>query len=329
LTLRLDQAQNIARFNDRVSLSSCEVECAMEWLLLLSAGSFLLRLFSGSVCREAAAALQSAARNCKFVHEEAVAEHRACVEECYDLAVNRQGAIGFHYTRVDVLLKSNGVSGGLFVNSQQVFRQRSEQEVRTAIERSQALFLPKNVALRTVATMTTGAAVMIQGVAYLDQMSLINVPIANTSLHSAATALHLDSAVGALDSAGVLGGLSVADFLGGALSLVSVGFSIASLKKTKDFREATSHLNREAWRFKAKRDATIAIRKRVQSLHCELESDSYALFKWTLVAEEAARIRRASNRSTDGVTGLPTWILSGIRRAAAQLWLCLQKPALS
>jgi hypothetical protein len=300
----------------------------MEWLFIFSAGSCLLRLFSSYVSGEAAADLQSAARNCKSVQEEALAEHQACVEECYDLAVNRQAAIG-SYRHVDGVLKSNGVSGGLFANSPQVFPQRSEHEVRTTIERSQALFLPKNVALRKVAMVTTGAAIMIQGVAYLDQTNLINVPIANTSAYSAATALHLDYSIGSLDSAGVLSGLSVADFLGGALSLVSVGFSIASLKKAKDFREATSHLNQEAWTIKAKRDATIAIRKRVQSLHSELESDSYILFKWTLVAEETARIRRASNRSTDDFAGLPAWILSGIRRAAAQLWLCLQKPAIS
>jgi hypothetical protein len=242
------------------------------------------------------------------------------------LAVERQAAVGSHHRRIVAVTATFGVQEDFFAN-RGVFDGKTLAEMQGLVDGSEALFVPNTVVFGNASSIATGAAVMLNGLELADKAGLANLPLLATSLHDVVAALPLDHAAGFANALGGVGLVDVGEFFGDALFVVSAFSTIRNWTKAKDVEKVASQYRSKKWELDTKLATMTNKRQQIDTSFHKLETASYNLFTYTVVAQEAAKVQMAARSQADARPNLPQWLLIGLRRRAHELWVTVQKPA--
>jgi hypothetical protein len=255
----------------------------------------------------------------------ALEEQEKCTAGCKKLSENRKSVLDCRWGQLHTFLVACGINGGLFAPPRRVFGKRLEENVRSIISRSELLVVGNDNSLRSGLRVVTSSSVLVQGFLLLDSQGVIDVPMLHDSIHDVAVSLSTESGGALADTMGALSDLEVGDFLGGAFSVLSFAISGSIFASASKSTAKATQLREQAERLDDKRAILEAANQRIPILLAELDAASYLLFKWTVVGQEAARLKRANQGRKRNVSDLPRWILNGLLLRAAELWSSLEK----
>ncbi len=293
----------------------------MDPVLLFAIGSFVFRRVSIEARKKAAEEYQSAAREYEQARQRAVQERQKCLELLRDLAQFRQAAMGSRWGRLHTLLIACGVNGGIFAPPRKIFGETTEQEVRAILADNTGAMLVKNRASSSDAVlMVSGGALLIRGISFMDAHGWGHLPFLHRHVHDVASAMDLG---GVGDVLGPIGDLEIATALSGGLSILGLGISIANFMKADNLEKEGGRLHSEAEGLDEKQRELEALGHRIVDLCEELKAAAYELFKWTVVGEETARLRKDGRARR--VASLPKWLLKGLLHKARELWRTIEK----
>lgn len=270
--------------------------------------------------RDAFKELQSARYAYENSRRKFLEEQQKCIAGCADLAENRQAVLDSRWSELHTFLVACGANGGLFAPPRRVFGELSEEDVRLIISKVQPLDIRSNYPHKNKMVAARGSAMLAQSVLLLDPSVLHH--------HLSHSLISLSPEVGGklADALGSFGDIEVGDLLDGALGLLSFGIALATFSEASEFSKEAARFLDETQKLDDKRAKLEAANKRIAMLLAELATASYNLFKWTVVGQEAARLRRATRGRRRNVSDLPKWILRGLVRKATELWSTLEKP---
>jgi hypothetical protein len=196
--------------------------------------------------------------------------------------------------------------------------------VRAILADSQAMLVKGRVSPVDPLLMAKDLALLLRGVDIIDHFDLVHIPFLHTHVHDVAASF---DAGGLSDILGPIGDLEVGTVLSGGLSVFSLFITASNFAKAKEMEVKAEELHAEARRLDGARLELEAVGRRIVVLCVELKDASYELFKWTVVGEECARLRREETARL--VPRLPRWIAKGLLRKASELWRTIQKSPFS
>jgi hypothetical protein len=290
------------------------------------AGKIFFRLWARSAYEDAFEDQHNARQGYEDSRRMALQEQQIYIARCNDLVENRKAVLDGRWSQMHTFLVACGVNGGLFAPPRRVFGKRSEEDIRSIISSVQLLVLGSSNSSMGAVRLVTNSTVLIQGFLWLESSGGVDVPVLHESLHDAIISLSPESGDRLVDTMGSFGDVHVGDFLGGALDVLSFAVSGAIFASAGECTAKATQLREEAQKLDDKRAKLEAANQRIPILLAELNAASYELFKWTVVGEEAARLRRAVYGRKRNVSDLPRWILSGLLHKAMELWSSLEKP---
>jgi len=286
----------------------------------LFAGRIFFRQWALAKCRDASEELQSAQLAYKNSLRRVLEEQQKCIAGCADLAENRQAVLDGRWAELHTFLVACGVNGGLFAPPRLVFGKQSEKDVRSIITKVKLMEVRTDHSHKNALVAVRRSAMLAQGLLWL------NTSVFHDHLNDVIISLSPEVGGKLADALGSFGDIEVGDFLGGALDLLSFGISLAMFSDASEFRKKAAQFRDEAQTLDDKCAKLEAANERIAMLLAELATASYNLFKWTVVGQESARLRRATRGRRRNISDLPRWILRGLVRRAAKLWSTLEKP---
>jgi hypothetical protein len=289
-------------------------------------GMYSLRLWANYALRGAVKNLRNAQQVYEYSYRRFLEEQQICIDGCNALAENRQATLDGRWTQLHTFLVSSGVNGGLFTPPRGVFRDRPEEDVRSALLSSQLLRAGNNGSALTAVPLRNSATILIQGLRWSDSLGVVHVNILHERLHDVVISLSPELGDELVKAMGSLGDMEVGDVLGGALHALSLARAGLIFASVSEYGAKASRLRLEAERLDKKRAILEAANQRIPILLLELEVASYQLFRWTVISQEVARFQRAAYGRKRNVSDLPRWVLNGVLRYATELWSTFDDP---
>ena len=299
----------------------------MEPVFPITAGvSLLVKTWTRSKVRKWEDARNAAAREYRNSLEAEKRERSLCIALCNNLAADQQAAAGAHYYRIMALVRSCGLEDFLG-SGEEIFHGRSLEEVRRMVDASQSLLILNPATFGGAGDIAVGTAVMLRGLEWADRVGLAQLPLLTTSLHDVVASLPLAHAGGVADTLGAVGMVDVGTAVADGFMIFSVFSAVGNLVKAKDVAQEVTKYRDETHSLDRKRSAMAGKRLQVANSTELLQSASYELFTWTVVAEEEVRLQEAGRGKAKSKPTLPSWVVQGLRRKTTELWAVLQRPA--
>lgn len=243
-------------------------------------------------------------------------ETATCVIE---LATTRQASLMLLQPCIDKAVSQLSAQHAFYGKKHGIFGGRSLQQIKALVQRSRNLLIVPSSAFDNAVAVTSGAALLIEGVQYLDKVGTIHAPALHQSLGEAFGSL---TGEGPDAFAGALGGVAnigVADLVGDGLLIFSVFKFGYNLWRISDLGDQQADHDREASRLYGAAYSLSQLCNEAREINSAVHEAGYATYKWTFLTGVVARGNGL------GQVNLREQLERRLRKASSLWWQSMQR----
>lgn len=232
----------------------------------------------------------------------AKAQYNDTTEALNDLAAERQAVLGWVYPLSERAIARVGLSRRAYDPSNGVFGGRTMSQMRALLVKLRRTIVPPANVFDTTVALTSGGALLIEGVQYLDGIGVVHAPIFHQTLNEVLAGVTGDSVDHFSNALGGLGDLGVAELFGDALAIFSalkLGYNIFRINELGDLR---LDYDQRAERASNARYQLHKLEQRALEVRSAVLNNSYDAYRWSIIAEAALEAKaRGSSRFVEAV----------------------------